>query len=231
MAFSKYVKHLIAFLSLTILMGTSHEFAHHFSAAMVCGCFGEKTFNSFSLCPGCQENNPLWILPTYIGPLFTFAMMWVGFFKLKKGSIIQKYLGFALIMANFPVNRILFALMGVNDEQFASGILFGFDNTIAFWLTNLGIWLFTIPPLWLCFRSINSKRKILWFLGYFILPFVFVYLFAGLFLEEWLLLETQFLANAILGIPYLLLIVEVMALFGYLLFRKYIYKYPYLKLN
>jgi hypothetical protein len=45
--------YVIAFLALTILCGTSHEFVHHFVGAAFCGCFGYKTFNSFTLCSSC----------------------------------------------------------------------------------------------------------------------------------------------------------------------------------
>ncbi|MEM7297987.1 MAG: hypothetical protein AAF391_06945, partial [Bacteroidota bacterium] len=210
--------------------GTSHEFAHHFSGALVCGCFGYKTFNSFELCAGCNSN-PLWILPTYIGPIFTFALMWVGLYQLKKGNNNQKQLGLALVFANFPVNRILFALMGSNDEQYAASILFGSDNMIAFWVTNGIIWTLAIPPLWYAYKAIDQQKKGLWFLGYFLLPFLFVIVFAGIFLEEWLLLKMRFLAEPIIGIPYLILLVEALSLGGYILLKKNLYQNPLVRLK
>ncbi|WP_462248620.1 hypothetical protein [Ekhidna sp.] len=223
-------KYLVPFTCLTILCGTTHEFAHHFSGAIVCGCFGFKTFNSFQLCAGC-ESNPYWLVPTYIGPLFTFLLLWIGRYQLKQESIQSKQLGFALIFANFPVNRILFALMGMNDEQYAASILFGNENTLSFWVTNLAIWLFTIPPLYTAYCSIKSPKRILIFLLYFIIPFAFVIIFAGFLLEEWLLLKKQFLSSTIIGIPLLLILVEIVCVLGYYFLKKHIYQQPLVKLK
>ncbi len=227
----KRLKYSIPFIALTILCGTSHEFAHHFAGAMICGCFGFKTFNSFELCQGCMEANPYWIVATVVGPLFTFFLLWLGLYQLRKVDVKQKQLGFALIFANFPVNRLLFAFMGFNDEQFVTATLFGKDNQVAFWVTNIIVCLFTIPPLYAAYRAIDQKGRILWFLGYFILPFVFVIVFAGFLLEEWLLLEQQFLADPIIGIPLLILVVETVSLLVYYLFKKNLHQNALVKLK
>ena len=219
----KLLNYLIPFLFLTILCGTSHEFAHHFAGAAICGCFGYKTFNSFELCEGCVDSNPYWVLATIIGPLFTFGLMWWGWYQLKQSDPRLKQLGFALIFANFPINRILFAFMGFNDEQYAASVLFGNDNLVAYWITNLIVCLFTIPPLYAAFWAIDQKYRILWFLGYFVLPFVFVIVFAGFFLEDWLLLKKQFLSQAVIGIPFLILLVELVSLGGYFFWKRNLY--------
>src|SRR5437867_3921818 len=94
-------QYVTAFAALTILCGTSHEFAHHFAGAAVCGAFGTKTFNSFQLAPGC-EANPWRLWPTVAGPLFTFALMWWGMSLLRGAGEGSRRLGFALVFANFP---------------------------------------------------------------------------------------------------------------------------------
>src|SRR6266849_4193508 len=106
-------RYVVAFLLLTILCGTSHEFVHHFTGRLICGCWGFKTFNSFVLCDRCKSN-PYGFLATVAGPVFTFALMWIGFYQLRKPDEQNRQLGFALIFANFPVNRIFFALIGSN---------------------------------------------------------------------------------------------------------------------
>ena len=223
-------RYLVPFLSLVMLCGTSHEFAHHFTGAMICGCFGTKTFNSFQLCLGCEASRSYWILATYAGPIFTFALLWIGWYQLRSHDPMKKQLGFALIFANFPINRILFALLRYNDEQYAASVLFG-ESEIAFWLTNMVIWALTFPPLWMAYKSIESPNSLLWFLGFFVLPFIFVILFAGLFLENWLLLEKQFLSSSVFGIPYLLLVVEIGCLITYLRTKKYLYLNPVVMLT
>ena len=211
--------YIIAFLALTILCGTSHEFVHHFVGAAFCGCFGYKTFNSFTLCPSCAGNRLAFIAATWAGPLFTYGLMWLGVYRLFQPSSASRQLGFALIFANFPINRIGFALIGWNDEQYVTNKIFG-HTTLGFWLTNLAIWLFAIPPLVFAYRAIANRHRVLWFVGFFVLPFVFVFVFAGMFLEQWLLLDHKFLATPIIGIPYLILLVEILSIIIFAIFRR-----------
>lgn len=212
-------RYIVAFLALTILCGTSHEFAHHFVGAAICGCFGVKTFNSFDLCEPCQHNMVALAVANWAGPLLTYGLMWFGAWRLLQPSEASRRLGFALIFANFPINRIGFALLNFNDEQYVTNTVFG-HSAAGFWLTNVAIWLFAIPPLVIAYRAIRNRYRPLWFLGFFVLPFVFVFLFAGLFLENWLLLEKQVLATRVIGIPRLILLVEGLSLLLYVVFRR-----------
>lgn len=214
-------KYIAAFLFLTILCGTSHEFVHHFTAAAICGCFGYKTFNSFEICAGCEAEHPLYYWATIAGPLFTFGLMWVGMYQLNKTDNKNQQLGFALIFANFPISRILFALMGWNDEQWVAHLLF--NTNTSFRVTNFLIWVCAIPPLVYAYIKMKNKRKLLVFLGFFILPFVFVILF-GMAMEDWLLLKMHFLSDTLIGIPYLILLVEIICLLGYVMYKKYLYQ-------
>ena len=218
------LKYVLAFLLLTMLAGLSHEMVHHVTGAAICGCWGYKTFNSFVLCASCDDN-PYRFWATVAGPAFTFALMWIGWYQLRKPDNKNKQLGFALIFANFPINRILFAFLGYNDEQWVAKNLYG-DSPIAYWITILLILICTVPPLVAAFLQIQNRRRWLWFAGFFVLPFVFVILFAGLFLEEYLLLKMRFLSEPVLGIPYLLLLTEVLCVMGYKFTKKYLYTAP-----
>jgi hypothetical protein len=214
-------KSIVAFLNLTVLCGTSHEFVHHFTAAGICGCFGFKTFNSFYLCDGCTHSHPEHYWATLAGPIFTFALMWRGLYQLRRRDEGEQRMGFALIFANFPINRILFALMGWNDEQYAASIIFG-DAPAVYWLTNLVVLALAAPPLVVAYKHIRGRYRVLRFLGWFTLPFVFVLVFAGFFLEEFLLLQHGVLATLMLGIPWLVMLVEVVALAVYIPYRKFL---------
>ena len=212
---------ILGFLFLTMLCGLSHEMVHHFTAAGVCGCWGYKTFNSFELCESCGTS--AWnLLATAAGPIFTFSLMWIGWYRLKSNSKRSRQFGFALIFANFPINRILFAFMGFNDEQFMAVSLFG-NSVLAYWITNAIVLSLSIPPLFSAYRVLQNSPKWFWFLGFLIVPFVFVFLFAGLFLENFLLLDLQFLNEAYWGIPLLLLLVEVICLIGYRYTKGFLY--------
>ena len=206
-------RYLVAFAALTLLCGTSHEFAHHFAAAGICGEFGYKTFNSFKLADGC-EYNPWRLWATAAGPILTFGLMWWGAKMLLSGKLESRGLGFALVFANFPVNRMLFALLGFNDEQWIAQQMYG-DSRMAFWVTSVLVWVACVPPLVVAYRAMDRRRRPLWFAAFFLLPFVFVLLFAGFFLEEFLLLKHHVLATPLLGIPLLVLLVEVVSLLIY----------------
>jgi hypothetical protein len=62
--------------------------------------------------------------------------------------------------------------------------------------------------------------------AFFVLPFAFVFVFAGMFLEQWLLLDHKFLATPIIGIPYLILLVEVLSIIVFAIFRHGITRTP-----
>ena len=212
--------YVMAFLFLTMLCGLSHEMVHHVTAALICGCWGHKTFNSFDLCSTCA-NEHLTYVATLAGPAFTFGLMWLGWYKLRKHDVQSRQLGFALIFANFPVNRMMYVLMGSNDEQWAARLIAG-DSVVASWVAIISVYLVTVPVLIGAYRSIMNKRRLLWFLGFFLLPFVFIILVGGLLLEEYLLLDQQVMADTFLGIPYLLLLTEFICMTGYVLTKKYL---------
>lgn len=109
----------------------------------------------------------------------------------------------------------------MNDEHWVTSQLFG-RSPIVFWTTVAIVLFFSLPPLVAAYRAISNRKKLLWFLGFLILPFVFVILFAGIFLEEFLLLKLEFLSDTIWGIPLLLLLVEFISILGYSYTKNYI---------
>ena len=210
-------RYLIAFAALTILCGTSHEFAHHFTGAAMCGAFGTKTFNSFELAPGCGLTAE--VVATCAGPIFTFGLMWWGVALLRREDLLERRLGLAIIFANFPINRLFFVLIQSNDEDYVRRLLFP-DSVVAHWITVALVWLIAVPPLVFAYRALANKPRWLWFMGLFILPFVFVIVFAGLFLEQYLLLDHRILASPVLGVPWLIIVVEMASLALYVTFRR-----------
>jgi hypothetical protein len=204
-------KWLVAFLALTILCGTSHEFIHHFTGAALCGGFGLKTFNSYSLIPGCGGWRE--IVANLIGPAFTFGLMWWGASLLLSPEERKRRFGLALIFANFPINRLFFVLIRSNDEYWSAYQMFG-DSGAVHVATIAIVWMVALPPIVLAFRAIGNSPRWAWFVALFTLPFVFVLLFVG-FLELYLLLQQQFLAGRVFGVPWLIVLTEVIALLLY----------------
>ena len=213
-------RYLVAFAALILLCGLGHEFAHHVTAAAVCGHFGYKTFNSFDLAAQCGNRPLAFVLSNWAGPLFTYALMWLGWHRLDSANPGTRRLGLALIFANFPVNRLFFAMLGWNDEQFVTRTVIG-EGHLAFWLTNLAIWVMAVPPLVAAWRALPPRRRFWWFTGFFLLPFAFVLGF-GMVMENWLLLDKKFLADTVLGIPLLLVLTEAFCLATYFGLREHL---------
>jgi hypothetical protein len=205
---------LLAFAALIVLCGLGHEFVHHVTGAAVCGAFGYKTFNSFTLAASCADRPFATVLSTWAGPLFTYGLMWLGWHRLESPYAAVRQGGLALIFANFPVNRLFFALLGWNDEQYITRLVIG-EDSIAYWLTNLAIWVLALPPLFAAWRALAKPKRFWWFTGLFLLPFAFVLVF-GVVMETWLLLQLHFLAETVYGIPMLLVLTELVCLVVYL---------------
>jgi hypothetical protein len=200
-------KYLVGFAALIFLCGLAHELAHHLVGAALCGAFGVKTFNSFALSDACANPRIAFVASAWAGPLLTYGLMWLGRHRLRSPDPGTRQLGFALIFANFAIQRIVFALLGFNDEQWVTRRLFG-DNSLAFWATNVVIWICAIPPFVAAWRALARPHRLGTFLGFLVLPFGFVFVFAGFVLENWLLLEHGVLDTPVIGIPVLMIVTE-----------------------
>jgi hypothetical protein len=116
--------------------------------------------------------------------------------------------------------RIFFNLIGANDESAILRMFYGSDE-LMFWLMNFCIWLVTFPPLILAYFSIQNSNRLTIFLFYILVFPVFVFLFFGIFLED-LITKYYFLSDTIWGMPYLVILVEILAYAGYYSFRKHL---------
>lgn len=213
-------KYCIAFYCVIMLYVSLHELIHHFSGYIICGDWGIKTFNYFET--AC-ENERKSYLATYAGPLFSFIMMYVGMSFLKKKSNYKRHMGFAIIFAQLPLQRMVSPFFKMNDEYYASFRLFG-DSEIMYWLVIIIIWLICLPPLIMAYNVIENRFKEFWFifyLGFF--PYVlWGPFFGGL---EYLMVEKEILAKQIIGIGILFIINEVITIIAYYYSRKWINPY------
>lgn len=215
-------QYLLGFFCLASLMGITHELVHHVTGYLICGEWGYKTFNSFDLAEGCEVAHPntAWIA-TFTAPvLLNYLPMWIGFFKLRSANEGQRLFGFSLIFSVIPIMRIVFNLMGANDEPYIVRTLFG-DNDIAFWLMNVLTWLLIIPPLVLAYLSIKNNFRILIFICFLLIFPAFVFVFVGIFLEN-LIIKHQFLSDTLWGMPYLVLLAEFFSYVGYFKLSKHL---------
>lgn len=212
-------RYCVAFYCLVMLYVSLHELVHHFAGALICGDWGYKTFNYFET--ACSDENPARFIATLAGPVFTFAMMWVGAWMLRRdqSTAYTKQLGFALIFAQLPLQRMINPFFRMNDEFYAAVNLWG-DTFWIYWGVIIVIWGICIPPLHIAYQSIENRRKILCFLFFLTL---FPYLiwgpvFGGL---EFLLVHKGVLSGTIIGIANLFILNEIITIIGYFYTKKY----------
>lgn len=215
-------KFVLTFLALTFVMHEAHEIVHTTIGRLICGCWGERDFNVWALCEDCSEQKPYSIISTFAGPFFTFIMIWIGAILLGKAkNERQNTFGFSLIFADLPFARILTASFGGGDEVFGLNQLLN-NHALAWTIGLILILTITIVPLFKSFKIIKNKRRIGWFLLFFLAPtFIDILVVLGLMNT---LLEKGFLSDYwILGSPILVTVWTILVTIIYLLTRKNIY--------
>ena len=215
-------KFALTFLALAFVMHEAHEIVHTTVGRIICGCWGQRDFNVWGVCESC-DSNPLTVVATFAGPIFTFILIWIGTFLIEsQKSEKQKAFGFSLIFANMPFARIITAIFGGGDEVFGLNKLLK-NHPLAWSIGLTFILVITIFPLYKSFKLIDNKNRIWWFLLFFIVP-TFM---DGLVILGGMnnLLKAGFLREYwILGSPILVTLWTASVLIIYLLTKKNIYE-------
>ncbi len=193
---------LAAFVALLFCLAEAHELVHTGLGRLLCGCWGTRDFNVWSLCAACAHHPLQNLVATLSGPAFSFALMWVGYWLMGPGRSAASWsLGFALVFATIPFARILGAVcMGGNDEVYALSKIMPYNQAWA--LGGAAVLLATVPPLVRAFATLHPPGRLWVFLGFFLLPTLVLFLVVLGFLNS--LLASGFLAAYwILGSPLL----------------------------
>lgn len=200
---------LFSFFILVLALAEAHECAHIFAARVVCGGWGARNFSVWTTRKGCAQNHPLIVLATFAGPLFTFAMIWLGtwlLIKPRKQSL--RALGIALIFAPLPLARIITAATGHGDE--VSGFTMLLNGQKTGWAVGLAsILLLSLYPVVKAYRSLAPPRRILVFGGLLLIPMLAHGLTTHSMLNS-LLAKGVFDENGILGAPVLVNVWQVL---------------------
>ncbi|MEQ9467650.1 MAG: hypothetical protein RLN88_09570 [Ekhidna sp.] len=211
-------KYCVAFYFVIMLHVSIHELVHHFAGFLICGDFGYKTFNYFET--ACAAENDWKYLATYMGPMYTYVLMYVGMMWLRRDSSFFKHLGFATIFAQLPFQRMTGPIFGFNDEYFATAKLIGGGLQTQIIVTII-LFAICIPPLLAAYKSIENKNRMLWFLWYYLLfPYLLFGPFFGTF--EYLMVNKGILSQTIIGIGLLFIINEVVTIIGHIFTSKWI---------
>ena len=167
-------KNTLAFTSLLFVMHELHEIAHTAVGRIICGCWGERNFNTWGLC--CEGD--LTILASIAGPLFTYLIIYLGYYLLSNrydNSPGIKSLGFALIFGSMPFARIFTALMGMGDELMELKYFLGdyLGDKVLWVLAIVMVTAILLPALIRAWKSIASSQRLWGFIGFLLLPFIF----------------------------------------------------------
>ncbi len=164
-------KNTTALLFLSFVMQETHEIAHTSVGRLICGCWGERNFNVWTVCKGCSSEQPLSILATVAGPVYSFLVIWIGYYLLTKTPAKLKSVGLALVVSSMPFSRILTPIFGGGDEVFVLTKLWN-NHTMA-WIISVVIVLFlTVPPVIKIWNTIENRRKFYGWQGLFSFHFL-----------------------------------------------------------
>jgi hypothetical protein len=191
--------YIFTFLLLTFLLAELHEIAHTAIGRLICGCWGKRDFNEWSLCASC-DSNPLGFISTMTGPIFTFAMAYWGASLLNKNNSINKItFGFSLVFASASFGRLfnVWPFGGGDEFTVFYNQVFHEQRTISLIAAFVLIAVIIFYPLRKAYFFIENKNRIWHFIAFLILPFVAVIamilgvlnsvLASGFLKEDWIL--------------------------------------------
>ena len=216
-------RYLLAFYCLGALMGMSHELAHHAAGFAICGEWGHKTFNFFELAKGCKEAHPhVYWLATLAGPvLFNYLPLWIGFALMRKPDTGTRLFGVSLVFSTVPALRLL-SVLRWGDETEMVHHFFG-NEPRAMWIMRACTLALILPPLLLAWKTIHNRYKPLVYGLLFLVVPISVFFLVGIVLED-LINKQHVLSDTMWGIPYMVLLAEVVATIGYAVLKSNLWR-------
>jgi hypothetical protein len=164
-------KKCVALAFLSFFMQETHELAHTGIGRLICGCWGERNFNVWQLCAGCRGRQPLAMLATWAGPLYSFLVLWVGYWLVRAPSAGRVSIGLSLVVSTMPISRVITPVFGGGDEVYALNTRLH-DHTLSSIIGLAIVLLAVLPPSIMAFNVIGNRRRGLWFVGLLLVPFV-----------------------------------------------------------
>ncbi|HVX90030.1 MAG TPA: hypothetical protein VG940_13930 [Gemmatimonadales bacterium] len=148
-----------AFFFAILVAHDLHELVHTGVGRLICGAWGPRDFNVWGLADGCDT----WV-PTLMGPLASWALMWTGAALLRSADEGRRWAGLALVFAPNPLGRIHPALVGGGDEGVVARALTGQTGAVPRALVIVAALVIILPPLVAAWRALPRHRRAGWFL-------------------------------------------------------------------
>jgi hypothetical protein len=158
-------RHAFAFSVLALFLHELHELAHTITARLICGAWGARDFNVWHLAAGCSS-----YVPTAIGPLFSYAVMFLGVLLIVRRT--QWIAGVALALAPNPFARLLTAAMGGGDEMVLARVIAESGKTPLLRVAVLiVVGALALPPIVAAWRALGGvQRRMAWFVALLLGP-------------------------------------------------------------
>ena len=211
------VAYLLTFLSLVFVIHEFEDWMHVMIGEWICGCWGTKGFNSWTLCDHSDVSGNILVFVWLAGPLLAYSVIWVAWSVLEsKRSTSTWSIGFSLLFATLPLGRILTALSGTSDETYAFRELFqrpdGSNHGIVVALALMLVLALTIPPIIKSAKIAGGLKENLYLIPLFlVLPLLADYLVVSLGMNK--LLSTGVMQEESLpGTPFFVLLWGVFCL-------------------
>jgi len=154
---------LVATVFLILVAHEGHELIHTGVGRMICGGWGSRDFNVWALAEGCES----WV-PTLMGPLFSWSLMWTGVMLLRSADEGRRWMGLTFIFAPNPLGRLLPALFGGGDEGVIARHFLGREGPWARIAVIVVTFAIILPTLVAAWRALPERRRPHWFILLFI---------------------------------------------------------------
>jgi len=167
--------YILSFFALVFLIHEMHDWIHVLVARAVCGCWGTKAFDYWTLCSRATVTSRGNVLITMAGPLFNYLVICWGWELMQpENELHQKSLGFSLVFASLPFPRIMGALAGGGDETSSLKQIFlhadGGNRHFVSLAGLLIVLVLTLPALYRAFMLVAGWWGKLMVLGFLVLP-------------------------------------------------------------
>jgi hypothetical protein len=220
-------RYCLAFMAFVFVFGQLHEMAHMIAGYLICGTSGiQLDFNLVRpICASC-ESNPYTYLAGIAGPLFSYLMMWAGYFILRSANTKWFNFAFVLIMGNLAFARIFTAGMGGGDERGVLTYLFSNQPLLLIKASNfLLVFSLAFPPIYLAYKKLANKYKLLIIAGFCFIPLCIMapyeFMLLGKVLKGGFLADRHFLGVADLIYLHTAIMCVIVVFFRKTLFKAY----------
>ena len=202
------VTYLIAFLAMLFLIQELHDWAHVSVAEWICGCWGTKTFDSWTTCEHCEASGNILVLAWLAGPALSFLLIWIAWSLMsRRHSSGTRSFGFSLLFAANPFANILAASAGGGDITMSMRTLYqhpdGSNRHFISIAALVIVLVLTAPPFMKAVSMIKGQKEKLMLIPAFLILPNFIKILVVSKGMNWLLSEGIFQEEVFTGVPLL----------------------------